>query len=378
MKVLSLFDGISCGQVALERAGVSVEKYYAAEIDKYAITITQANYPETLQLGDMTKWRDWDIDWGSIDLLTAGFPCQAWSLAGKQEGDNDPRGALVHDLIAIWRYIRELNPNLKFLFENVKMKKEFLEYINDLFGVEPILINSALVSAQNRNRYYWTNIGEEKHDLFGSNGVHVKQPEDKLILLKDIIINNVEAKHYVGEALQKNYQGGNQLNPEYKSQANTIHNSEGKSYTICAGTHGYANGYVDEKYFLSAKAEKYITNNDRIKKKFSAINGDKSLCVMSQYDQSKNGTFLCVDTNGRIDDKKTSTLTARYGKGVSNYGSDPYIANNQRIRKLTPVECERLQTLPDNYTNHVSDTQRYKAIGNGWTVDVIAHIYSYL
>ncbi len=181
MKVLSLFDGLSGCRIALDKIGIAPETYYASEIDKYAIQVGQHNYPENIQLGDMTKWREWDIDFSQIDLLTAGFPCQAWSLAGKQKGDIDPRGALVHDLIDIWKHITALNPNLKFMFENVKMKKEFIEYINNLFGVEPIEINSASVSAQNRKRLYWTNIPG------------VEQPEDLGKVLADVVVDNVPA-----------------------------------------------------------------------------------------------------------------------------------------------------------------------------------------
>tara|TARA_Y100000310_G_C20642372_1_gene794678 strand:+ start:86 stop:952 length:867 start_codon:yes stop_codon:yes gene_type:complete len=159
LNVLSLFNGMSVGMMALEDQAIEVGSYYSSEIDRYANQATQALYPEIIQVGDVTRWREWDIDWSSIDLLLAGFPCQAWSMAGKQQGDNDPRGALVHDLIDIWNHIKSVNPELKFMFENVKMKKEFLDYINDLFGVNPVCINSALVSAQNRVRYYWTNIG---------------------------------------------------------------------------------------------------------------------------------------------------------------------------------------------------------------------------
>ena len=165
MNILSLFDGMSCGQIALNKLGIKYDNYFASEIDKHAIKVTQSNYPNTKQLGNVKNWREWDLP--QIDILFAGFPCQAWSFAGKQQGDNDPRGALVHDLIAIWKHYK---PKY-FLFENVKMKKEFLEYVNNLFGVEPIEINSALVSAQNRKRMYWTNIP------------NVTQPKDKGIEL---------------------------------------------------------------------------------------------------------------------------------------------------------------------------------------------------
>jgi len=166
MNVLSLFDGLSGAQLALTKAGIKVSRYYSSEIDKYAIQIAQKNYPDTIQLGDITKWECWDLDLSRIDLIVAGFPCQSWSVAGKQQGDADTRGALVHDLIALWKEVARLNPSVKFLFENVKMKNEYINYLNNLFEVEPIMINSSLVSAQNRKRLYWTNIPD------------VKQPKD--------------------------------------------------------------------------------------------------------------------------------------------------------------------------------------------------------
>ena len=176
MNVLSLFDGISCGQIALNRVGIKYENYYVSEIDKFAIKCTQHNYPNTIQLGDVSSWRSWDIDWSRIGLVTGGFPCQAWSIAGKQLGDKDERGKLFWVMLDIMKHVMANNPEAKFLIENVKMKKEFEQYITHhteeaLGKVEKHLINSALVSAQNRNRYYWTNIK------------NVTQPENKSIFL---------------------------------------------------------------------------------------------------------------------------------------------------------------------------------------------------
>lgn len=173
MNVLSLFDGISAGQVALERAGIEVTNYYASEVDKYAIKITMANYPNTIQLGDVTKWREWEIDWSSINLLIGGSPCQGFSFAGKQLAFDDPRSKLFFVYVDILNHIKTLNPSVKFLLENVKMKKEYLDVISEHLGVEPVFINSALVSAQNRQRYYWANWE------FG-------QPEDRGIVLADV------------------------------------------------------------------------------------------------------------------------------------------------------------------------------------------------
>jgi len=323
MKVLALFDGISCGQVALKRAGIKVDKYYSSEIDKISMQITHKNFPDTVMLGDLTKWQDWDIPWEEIGLVTAGFPCQAWSVGGKQKGDNDPRGQLVHDLISIWNKAKAKNPNVLFMFENVKMKKANLEYINRLFGEEPILINSSLVSAQNRSRYYWTNIP------------NVEQPEDKELVLKDVLEQEpVDEVYYVKGLLSSNYKGGARLNPSYRSQANTVHDIKKKSMTLCAGSHGYALGYVFN-----------ISSSGR----------GNGIVVAREYG-SENKKAHCLTKTG---------YTKRAFTGVCTEG---------RIRRLTPLECERLQTLPEGYTEGVSNTQRYKTIGNGWTVDVIAHI----
>jgi DNA (cytosine-5)-methyltransferase 3A len=161
INVLSLFDGISCGQIALERVGIKVDNYYASEIDKNAIRVTQYHYPKTIQLGDVTKWKDWNIDWKSIDLLIGGSPCQGFSFAGKQLNFNDPRSKLFFTYVDILNHLKKENPNIKFLLENVNMKEEFINTISEYMKVEPIKLNSALVSAQNRVRLYWKNF---EHD----------------------------------------------------------------------------------------------------------------------------------------------------------------------------------------------------------------------
>lgn len=177
MNVLSLFDGISCGRVALDRAGIKVNNYYSSEIDKYAIKVSTNNYPDIIRLGDINNWQEWSVDWTSIDLILAGSPCQGFSFAGKQLAFDDPRSRLFFVFVEILNHVKSLNPNVKFLLENVRMKKEYIQVINDCLDVEPILINSALVSAQNRQRLYWANW-------------NIEQPEDKGILLKDIIHEN--------------------------------------------------------------------------------------------------------------------------------------------------------------------------------------------
>jgi len=298
MNVLSLFDGMSCGRIALDRAGIEVSEYYASELDKYAIKVTQANWPETVQLGDVTKWREWDIDWASIDLLIGGSPCQGFSFAGKQLAFDDPRSALFFTYVDILDHIKLLNPNVKFLLENVRMKKDHLEVISEYLGIEPVFINSALVSAQNRQRYYWANWD-------------FQEPEDRGIVLADIVEGGVVDRD--------------------------------KSFCI------------DANYWKGGNLEQYFSKSRRQLVFGAAMRG--------RYGENRK-TYQGIELNG-----------SEKSNAVTTVQKDSLILSSVGFRKLTPIECERLQTVPDNYANHVSNTQRYKMLGNGWTVDVITHIF---
>jgi len=328
MNVLSLFDGMSCGQLALQKAGIPITNYFASEIDKHAVKFTAAKYPNMVHLGSVTDVAASALP--KIDILIGGSPCQGFSFAGKGLNFKDPRSALFFEYVRILDEIRERNPDVLFHLENVRMKKEHEDVISRILDLQPININSSLLSAQNRERLYWTNIGIAQRGLFDDNYCTIPQPKDKGIYLKDIIVSDVEEKH-----------------------------------------------------FLSEKASKYVTNKIRLSKMFTAINGNKSMTVCAKYDSSKNGTFICVDSNGRMDEYKTGTIGARYYKGVEQFGSNPFLLADKRIRRFTPIEVCRLQTVPDDYffidgKQAVSDTQIYKMCGNGWTVDVIAHILSFM
>lgn len=334
MNVLSLFDGVSCGQVALERAGIKVDKYYASEVDKYAIKIAKKNYPNTICLGDVTKWRTWDIDWSSIDLLIGGSPCQGFSFAGKQLNFDDPRSKLFFEYVDILNHIKNVNPNVLFLLENVKMKQQYQDVITSYLCVEPIQINSSLLSAQNRKRIYWTNIPD------------VTQPKDKGILLKDIVHENTDIDHkslseYIVpfdktlQILDKEVQRGKVGYFRKDSQANRVYYIHDKAVTLCGEAGGGA-----------AKMGQYL---------FGCITPDR-------VEKKQNGQRF-----NEGNEFYTLTVQDRHGILIEGY-----------IRKLTPVECERLQTLPDGYTEGISNSQRYKCLGNGWTVDVIAHIFKNL
>ncbi len=326
MNVLSLFNGISALHLACDKVGLDVDTCYYAEIDKYANKVTEKHYPNDIALGDVTKWREWNIDWSEIGLVGAGFPCQAWSVAGKQLGDKDERGVLFWTTLEIIAHVLKHNPSAKFLMENVKMKKDFEQYITHhteqaLGHVEKTLINSALVSAQNRNRYYWTNF-------------EVTQPEDKGILLKDIIETEPDVKYTVNQDALPRY---------------TDKNGKVK---------GFRDG--DQKSnCLTASMHKGFGNDGCTVVRGGAIRG--------RYNE--DGTISQrLELNGT---EKTNTLTTVQKDNVVVY-------DNIQYRKLTPLECERLQTFPDGWTDSVSNTQRYKSLGNAWTVDVIAHILSSL
>jgi len=252
MNVLSLFDGMSCGRIALERAGIKVDKYFAAEIDKYAIRIAKKNYPDTIHLGDVQEiMYPETFDGHKIDLVIGGSPCQGFSFAGKNLNFDDPRSKLFFEYA---RLVKECNPKY-FLLENVRMKQESQDVITEILGVEPVVINSDLFTQQNRERLYWTNIK----------------------------INALPTR------------------PDWKGQ-----------------------------YYQWRR---------------------------TYFRENKSGVSPC--------------LTANMGTG----GHNVPLKSKNLDDKLTPVECEQLQTVPKNYTEGVSNTQRYKMLGNGWTVDVISHIF---
>ena len=366
INVLSLFDGISCGQVALERAGIPIRNYYASEIEENCIKITQKNHPETIQLGDvrsidLLKFTQIPSNEYVIDLLIGGSPCQDLSIAGTRQGLDGSRSCLF------WEYVRALKivkPKW-FLFENVaSMKKEDKDIITNALGVEPIMINSALVSAQTRKRLYWTNIP------------HVEQPEDRHIYLKDILKSGV-APQNKSYCLTETYHKAC-LSDFVKKHTRTM---IGEPLKIPEATKkGFAEIQQGECVDLTQLNSK--TRRGRAMK-------EKSNCVTAsniQYYQylgkapirlghlegrsnaqanrvySIEGKSVCLNANGGGGGAKTGLYKIDLPDGE-------YI-----IRKLTPVECERLQTLPDNYTEGIPNSSRYKAIGNGWTVEVIAHI----
>lgn len=283
MNVLSVFDGMSCGQIALRELGINVNKYYSSEINKCAISQTQLNFPDTIQLGSIDNWHEWDINWKEIDLILAGSPCQGFSRLGLKTAFEHNESRLYFFFIEILNFCKKHNPDVKFLLENVVMKKEYVSMISNDLMAKPIKIDSALFSAQRRKRLYWTNINVI-NDLFYS-------------LPK--INNIIDKKIYLCDILDKN---------------------------------------VDNKYYLSDKGQNYVKKRNN---KFTKINGIKSMTLLVNGSNKWVGTF---------------------------------IEDDRGIRKLTPNECCRLQTIPEWYKFSCSDTSIYTMLGNGWTIDVIKHI----
>lgn len=318
INVISLFDGISCGMIALERAGIKVNNYYASEVDKHAIKVSKHNYPSIVHIGDVTKvfysngvltTENGVFNVGKFDLIIGGSPCQGFSMAGKQLAFDDPRSMLYFQ----YERLKEETNATYFLLENVKMKQEFKNLISQRLGVESIAINSNLVSAQNRYRLYWTNIKG------------VEQPKDEGILLEDIVMD------------------------------------------------------VDENYIRSGRLS-WLKAYGEVKEKegYVAFNPNKAKCLMVLPEPSWNTTYIVQYPHGsngggcRALDGKTPAMT------TSSWQYNNLLVKEGLVRKLSPEECEILQTVPVGYTAIVSESQRYKALGNGWTVDVIAHIFKKL
>lgn len=298
--VLSEFDGMSCGQLALQRVGKKVTNYFASEIDKYAIKVALKNFPNTKHLGDVTKIQIKDLP--KIHLFIGGSPCQGFSFAGKQLNFSDPRSKLFFEFAADLRFIQEfINEDVQFFLENVKMKKEFQDVISRFLGVEPIFMDSNLVSAQNRKRLYWTNI----------EGFTI--PEDKGILLKDILLDLPDCP--IGISVRK------------KSN--------------CIRTGGRNSPFGSKQIWDSP--------------------------------------FQRISKKGKIKPgiEKSSCLTGG-GNSGGNHSDMDIIHSEFSTRRYSTIECERLQTLPDNYTEGVSDSQRYKMLGNGWTAEAVEQWFKLL
>lgn len=334
LNVLSLFNGMNTGRQALENTGHKVGKYYSSEIKPYAIKLTQHHFPDTIQLGDILNWREWNIDWKSIDLVLSGSPCQDLSAAGKRSGINGKKSSLFFVFIEILNHIKSLNPNVLFFQENVgSAKKLDIGIMSRELGVYPVRFNSSLVTAQLRDRYYWTNV-KTKKNIFDV-VTDIPKPKDREIFLKDIIESGFTDREKANSILQRTAKASH-----YKDMRSNI----------------------AQNYLLKRDAKGFLTAiKENVKKGFSEINIGDGLDL--EYPKSKTH-------RGRVMKEKSNCLLSKTNQFFIN---EVYY-----LRMFTQTELERLQGFPDGYTSILSYNQASSLLGDGWTLPMIEHFFKYI
>ena len=417
MNVINLFSGMEVGRQVAKELGWNINKWYSSELDKYAMKVANKNHDDLIQLGDITKWKEWDIDWSSIDLIMAGSPCQGFSRAGKGLNFEDKRSKLFFAFIDILNHVRELKPNVKFMLENVHMKKEWREVISEYLGVEYIDINSSLVSAQKRPRLYWTNIDgvelprdrninlvdilEYKNafhkDDYISFGPGISRDQKAMFSFKNnqLIVKNATKKGYL---VVNQYDCINLSCPNILTRRGRVANNKTNTLDTQCNQAVYYDGYIRKLTTLECERLQTLPDNYTSIKKIMekktnpvAIRGrklNKATIVGRRLnpqghreDYNKNIPITqCLEVR-KTERNKSNCLTTVLKDNVLTplpIGRHPDAFKRKLpFRYYTIRECERLQTLPDNYTEGVSNTQRYKMLGNGWTLEVIKHILSY-
>jgi len=389
-EIVSLFDGMSGGQIALTELGHKF-KYYASEVDKFAIAQTQLNFPETIQLGNIENWREWNINWSKIDLILAGSPCQGFSFAGKQLNFADERSKLFFVFVDILNHCKKFNPDVKFLLENVNMKKEYQRVINQALGLFPVRINSNLVSAQNRDRIYWSNIKIKMVGLFNEIHTDIEQPKDRDILLRDILESEVDEKYFLSEK-RINYCINAKFRQDMPNDINKKSpclQSERNEVINVSKIGAIKFGRTDEaKQIRKENMQKEFDSTPFTKKEIVGIDYEKMSTLMTGTNKDN---LLCI----KIPDTFTiDELTNHQGNIITNSNKKKHnslmtngvnrlkgigiLTDDYKLRRLTPTECAKLQTVPSWYKWACSDTQIYKMLGNGWTIEVIKHIISQL
>lgn len=312
MNVLSLFDGMSCGRIALERAGIPVTNYYASEINKAAIICSKQNYPEILHVGDVTKVR---IPKGQkIDLLIGGSPCQGFSFNGKRLNFNDPRSKLFFEYVRLLKEIRRYNPDVKFLLENVKMSKESESVITETLVVTPNKINSSLFSAQNRPRIYWTNI--DVSDLPNS----------------EQVFDDIKSNEHVTEKM-----------------------------------------YLSNNYKDDLKLKPGVSRISELVRNLRDTNPSKTNCVLKTQIENDTPSLISRQSDRVYCSMSKSPCLTASGSERIKFNMNSNDPKNWRV--INTREAERLQTVPDGYTDCIPTAKAFECLGNGWTVDVIAHIF---
>ena len=335
MNVVSLFNGMNTGRQALENVGIKVNKYYSSEIKPYAIELTQHHFPDTIQVGDVTKWNEWEIDWSSIDLILSGSPCQDLSAAGKRAGINGKKSSLFFVFVEILEHVKSLNPNVLFLQENVgSASKLDVGIMSRALGVYPVRINSSLLTAQLRDRYYWSNI-RTKETMFDV-VTDIPQPKDKEIMFKDIITSGFVDK--IKCNCLTTGTGG------VLSQESMKHRNE---------TTGMITLIYEENNELRVKT-----------------NTKQGYDVVTEND--------CIDLSFPTSTTRRAIVTKGKSPCLMESNNNLYSYKDGMVRTVNQVEMERLQGFPDGYTSMLSKAKAGSLLGDGWTLPVIEHIFKFI
>ncbi len=429
--VVSLFDGMSCLQISFEKLGIKPTKYFAAEIDKHCNKLTKILYPDTIQLGDVRNVKGSDL--GFVHFLGGGSPCQSFSFAGKQKGmstkceieittldhylklkeqnfEFEGQSYLFLEYIRILKELREINPDIIFLLENVVMSKKWEKVLSEAIGINPVKINSALLSAQNRKRLYWSNINTYPDGIF-SLKFEIPQPKDKGILLKDILENEVDEKYFLSDKML------NYLNTRKANCNNGKINFKTENDTASC-INASSSLYISDNIIIdnnrNAKCFTAAVNSGGLHSQMELIKCDAMRGRNPENQKSRISGLPTEQTLESRNDGKTNCLTSvqkdnlviQLNPSKESGGKQPYqqnrvydinginpslttlwngsnLINTSQIRRLTPRECGRLQTVPEHIldkmlTSGISDTQLYKMFGNGWTIDVIVYILSFM
>ena len=373
MNVISLFNGMNTGRQALENVGIKVNKYYSSEIKPYAIELTQHHFPDTIQVGDVTKWKEWDIDWSSIDLILSGSPCQDLSAAGKRAGINGKKSSLFFIFVEILEHVKSLNPNVLFLQENVgSASKLDVGIMSRALGVYPVRINSSLLTAQLRDRYYWSNI-RTKETMFDV-VTDIPQPKDKSIMFKDIITDG-HVERVKALALLESESRICTSQESIKKRAekefiNMIYVDTDKH--VALKMQGHRNNEGSQEALKHRKETTgmitliYEVNNElRVK-----TNTKQGYDVVTEND--------CIDLSYSTSTTRRGRVTKGKSPCLMESNNNLYSYKDGMVRTVNQIEMERLQGFPDGYTSILSKAKAGSLLGDGWTLPVIEHIFKFI
>jgi DNA (cytosine-5)-methyltransferase 3A len=376
MKVVSLFNGMNTGRQALENVGIKVDKYYSSEIKPYAIELTQHHFPDTIQVGDVTKWREWNIDWQSIDLILSGSPCQDLSAAGKRAGINGSKSSLFFVFVEILEHIKLLNPNVLFLQENVgSASKLDVGIMSRALGVYPVRINSSLVTAQLRDRYYWSNI-RTKETMFDI-VTDIPQPKDRGIMFKDIITDGyvervkanamLESDHklFIKDELKQDIYIKKRIE-KGKQNPNLIYVDTDKHSCLNTGSSG-SQEYLKHRNETTEIITLIYEENNELRCK---TNTNKGYDIVTEND--------CLDLSFPTSTTRRARVTKGKSPCIMESNNNLYSYKDGIVRTVNQIEMERLQGFPDGYTSILSKAKAGSLLGDGWTLPIIEHIFSFI